>query len=367
MAGLHYASGGGIASSGEFEAGAAGFNLADVQSVDQLNALPQGVQGLVWLDQSDGATTSFKEAVTPYIGNPKLYGFYLVDEPDPTGQWGRLVAADDLKAESDWIHDNVPGAKTFITMMDMGSSQHSDFTNTYNPENTHIDLFGLDPYPVRSETSSIDFGMIDRAVAAAVDSGIPLANIVPVYQAFGGGGWVNDGGGSYVVPTAAEEQQLIDHWQELVPAPAFDYAYSWISQNGDTALENRPDLQSVFLSHNTAPASDGAQLALDVTPETVVAPLSAADNPTVASDVPGEAVQVQAGTSGAGVTATSLDFSALLTGPEAGVTPSNPPPPADLAVVAAPATPAAAEPAADVIASRDYAGHHYGHHHHAWD
>lgn len=265
---LHYAAGGGIDSNGQYSAGTAGFNLADVQSVDQLNALPDGVTGLVWLGQGQGVTQSFIDAVTPYIGNPKLQGFYLADEPDPTGKYGTLVTAADLKAESDWIHANVPGATTFITMMDMGSSTNPNFTNTYNPANTGIDYFGIDPYPVRSGSGQVDYSMIDKAVAAAVQSGIPVDKIVPVYQAFGGGGWVNDQGGQYVVPTAQQEQNIINEWAKVVPSPAFDYAYAWNSQNGDTALENSPELQQVFLAHNTASSGSSGGTPPTITPPT---------------------------------------------------------------------------------------------------
>ncbi|MDX8457191.1 calcium-binding protein, partial [Mesorhizobium sp. VK9D] len=195
---LHYTAGsGGLAT----DVATAGFNLIDVQSVDQLNALPAGTKGLVYLNQVDGTTSSFIQQVTPYIGNPNLYGFYLADEPDPTGKWGTYASAANLKAESDWIHSNVPGAKTFITMMNMGSSANPDFSNTYNPANTHIDYYGIDPYPVRTGTSTIDYNMIDRAAAAAEASGIPASQIVPVYQAFGGGTWTTDTGGQYVMPT----------------------------------------------------------------------------------------------------------------------------------------------------------------------
>ncbi|MDX8441871.1 calcium-binding protein, partial [Mesorhizobium australafricanum] len=41
-------------------------------------------------------------------------------------------------------------------------------------------------------------------------------------------------------------------WSKLVPSPAFDYAYSWGSQQGDTALGSDPALQAVFLQHNTS-------------------------------------------------------------------------------------------------------------------
>ena len=252
MATLHYTAGGGIDSQGSFTPAQAGFNLADVTYVDQLNALPNGVQGLVWLDQYNGVTQDFINAVTPFIGNPNLYGFYLVDEPDPTGQWGVQASAADLKAESDWIHSHDPGAKTFTVLMNMGTSDNPDYTNTYTPENTHIDLFGLDWYPVWSDHLTVDYSTIDKYVAAATAAGIPVDQIVPVYQAFGGGNWATETGSQIVMPTAAQEQQMIDHWASLVPNPAFDYAYAWGSQNGDVALESSPALQQVFLQHNTS-------------------------------------------------------------------------------------------------------------------
>ncbi|MER8833120.1 calcium-binding protein [Mesorhizobium sp. M0909] len=247
MATLHYASGGSAT-----EIATAGFNLADVQYVSQVNALPDGMKGLVYLNEHEGVTSSFIEKMTPFLGNPNVFGFYLVDEPDPTGRWGTYATAENLKAESDWIHEHFPGAKTFITMMNMGSPTNPDFTNTYNPANTHIDYFGIDPYPVRTGTDTVDYDMIDRAVAAAVKSGIPANNIVPVYQAFGGGNWETSDGGRHVMPTPEQMQTMIDHWAALVPTPGFDYTYKWGTQNGDTALESSSELQAVFREHNLA-------------------------------------------------------------------------------------------------------------------
>lgn len=263
MATLHYASGGSAA-----EVATAGFNLVDVQYLSQVNELPDGMKALVYLGAHDGVTQSFIDQVTPFLNNPKVFGFYLMDEPDPTGRWGTYASAATLKAESDWIHSHFPGAKTFVTMMNMGSSTNPDFTNTYNPANTGIDYYGIDPYPVRTGTTTVDYDMIDRAVAAAVKSGIPIDKIVPVYQAFGGGGWETDTGGKHVMPTAAQEQIMIDHWAKLVPSPAFDYVYAWGSQNGDTALENSPELQAFFREHNASSTSSTPPATTDPTPPT---------------------------------------------------------------------------------------------------
>ncbi|MER8670051.1 calcium-binding protein [Mesorhizobium sp. M1156] len=246
MATLHYTSGG----SGT-DIAKAGFNLASVQYVDQVNELPVGMKGLVYLDEANGVTQSFIDKVTPFLGNPNVFGFFLVDEPDPTGQWGTYASAANLKAESDWIHEHFPGAKTYITMMSLGTSANPDFRGTYNPANTGIDYYGIDVYPVRTD-GPVDYNMIDKFVAAAQASGIPTSQIVPGYQAFGGGEYNTDMGGKYVVPTAAQMEIMMEHWAKLVPSPAFDYAYAWGSQRGDTALESSSELQAVFREHNLA-------------------------------------------------------------------------------------------------------------------
>jgi hypothetical protein len=313
LATLHYAAGGGLDSQGNFAPAQAGFNLADVQYVDQLNSLPDGVKGLVWLDQYNGVTQDFINEVTPFIGNPNLYGFYLVDEPDPTGQWGVQASATDLMAESDWIHSHMPDAKTFTVLMNMGSSDNPDYTNTYTPENTHIDLFGLDWYPVWSDRSTIDYSTIDKYVAAATSAGIPVDQIVPVYQAFGGGDWVTETGSQVAVPTAAQAQQMVDHWADLVPNPAFDYAYAWGSQQGDVALESLPALQQVFLQHNTSGSTTPAVDTIGSTTPADGASASAAPVvDTIGSTTPADGTSVSAPTvagTGAGTTTGSTSSS----------------------------------------------------------
>jgi hypothetical protein len=232
---LHYTANGNFVN-GVYAPGADGFNLADVGSVSELNALPPGVKGLVYLGLTNGADANFQATVSAFIGNPNLYGFYIADEP------GAGLAAN-LKAEADWIHANVPGAKTFIIEQNLSSDTNPDFV--YNPANTDIDLFGLDPYPIKA--SGVDYSIIPTAVSAAEGAGIPLADIVPVYQAFGGGGY-----SEWTLPTPVQEQQILSTWGSVVPNPAFDYAYSWGVQVNDTALSTDPGLQAVFAAHNSA-------------------------------------------------------------------------------------------------------------------
>ena len=264
---LHYAPNGNFNGT-TYSPASVGFNLADVGDTYQVNELPAGVKGLVWLGTTDGATSSFMSAVNQYIGNPKVYGFYLADEPGPN------VSAANLKAESDYIHSVDPGAKTFMVLENNGSPLAPSFA--FNPANTDIDLFGLDPYPVRPEFNGANYDTIGAAVHAVEAEGVPQADIVPVYQAFGGGGYA-----SWTLPTAAQEQTILSTWGQYIPSPAFDFAYSWGVQDGDTALSSDPALQQVFAAHNAS-----SPLPPPPPPPQTTATLTAADSHGTSAPVP---------------------------------------------------------------------------------
>jgi len=252
---LHYAPNGNFDDHGNYLPSKAGFNLADVSSVEQLTSLGPDIKGLVWVGQCDGADEEFRNTIQKYIGNPKVFGFFLMDDPDPRGLFeaGRLIprcTPDNLKAESDWVHSHAPGAKTFIVLMNLSTSKTPSFEHTYSPTNSHVDLFGIDPYPCRTELHGCDYDMIDRFVAAAKAWGIPNGQIVPVYQSFGGGDWIDDYEGKYLLPTIEQTQRMLARWRKHVVAPEFDFVYSWGSQRSDAALASQPGLQAVFLAHN---------------------------------------------------------------------------------------------------------------------
>jgi hypothetical protein len=252
---LHYTANSNFDGSGKYSPGTYGFNLADVESPSQLGLLSPGVKALVWLGLCNGADSTFDSTVQPYIGNASVYGFYVMDEPDPTGLYQTKCTSANLKAESDWIHQHDPGTKTFIILMNLSSSKTPSFTGSYTPSNSDIDLFGIDPYPCRSELSGCNYSMIQSYVSAAESFGIPEAQIVPVYQGFGGGNWVDDGGGSYLLPTAYEASKILSSWRGLVPNPPFDYVYSWGSQNSDQSVNSSSALELLFASQNTSPTS----------------------------------------------------------------------------------------------------------------
>jgi hypothetical protein len=245
---LHYAPNSNFGQAGEYLPGADGFNLVDIDihSKSQLDSLPAGLRGLVYIGTCGGATASFRSAVDAFAGDPKLFGFYVMDEPLP---WHCPAA--NLLAENNWIHAHVPGAQTFAILENLGPQITPTYADTYTPGDSGLDLIGIDPYPVRARVSSPDFGEIGRYVRAAEAHGWPLASIVPIYQAFGGGGYSN-----WVMPSAAQERQMLAAWAAVVPAPKFDYAYSWGPQRGDRALSQSPGLKAVFSAKNAkAPPS----------------------------------------------------------------------------------------------------------------
>ncbi|HJP79290.1 MAG TPA: hypothetical protein VJ914_33765 [Pseudonocardiaceae bacterium] len=253
VATLHYAANDNFAPDGRYLPGQYGFDLADVSTPAQLAALPAGVRGLAFLGACLAPGAAFATSLGGFTRNAKLFGFYLVDDPDPA-----TCAPSTLKAESDYIHTHFPGAKTFILEQNLAQSTNPSYVGGYNPANTGIDLYGIDPYPCRTELNGCDPNMIANFVAAAERFGIPASSIVPVFQAFGGGSWVDDGGGQYQLPTASQMNSMLAQWAQVIPSPLFDFVYSWGSQRGDRALAGAPaDLLAAFAAHNRTTAAPG--------------------------------------------------------------------------------------------------------------
>lgn len=250
---LHYAPNSNFDANGKFLPGEAGFDVADVMDPIRLKPLPAGVKALVWIGQCDGVTDKFKAAVQGFLGNPKVFGFYLMDDPDPRTiaiPKSSYCSPGHLREESDWLHQQMVGVKTFVGLMNLGNAKHPSFQNSYNWANTHVDLFGVAAYPCRTELNGCDYDLINRFVLAAESSGVSRDQVVPIYQSFGGGLWKDDAGGRYVLPSAQELRSIIDRWHALVPNPIFDMAYSWGRQREDESIDGSPQLKPVFFSYN---------------------------------------------------------------------------------------------------------------------
>jgi len=230
------------------------------------DALPAGVQALIWvgnLDNTDcttpGYTTKQYRALVDALANdPKVYGYYLADEPHPLTC---TRAAADIRARADYLHAHSRFQQALIVIQDgsgpCGSKLGCEF-EALAPAKTHVDLVGLDPYPchyaggIRAEPC--DYGLIRERVAAATAHGVPVRAIVPVFQEFGEQG--RTGGAVYYrLPTAGELRTILSTWSSLVPRPSLDAAYTFGVQCSTTcpapqALANHPELQPVVRSYN---------------------------------------------------------------------------------------------------------------------
>jgi hypothetical protein len=134
--------------------------------------------------------------------------------------------------------------------MNLSDAKTPTYMNSYDPANSHIDLYGLCAYPCRTAFNGCDFDAIDRYVTASDAAGIPRNQLMPIYQTFGGGRWKDEWGGSYIMPTVIEEIEIIRRWRALVPSPVLDMAYSWGTQQEDISLHDVPDLMEVFKIYN---------------------------------------------------------------------------------------------------------------------
>ncbi|MDH7796985.1 MULTISPECIES: hypothetical protein [unclassified Beijerinckia] len=253
----HYAPNGNFDLAGTFSPARFGFDIADVSNRAQLDTLPAGVRGLVWIGTCAGADDLFKAKIAAVIDHPKLFGFNLMDDPDPTGRGAHPCAPEHLRAEADWVHAQRPGVVTFVALMNQGTSTSPAFDAVYAPDRSHVDLFSIAPYPCRIEWRSCDIDMIDRYVAVALRTGVPAERIIPTYQTFGFGAWRTDTGGRYRMPNGDELRLMLDRWQRLIPHPAFDMAYSWGTQLGAASLSQSPDLLEIFKDRHDVAKKNG--------------------------------------------------------------------------------------------------------------
>ena len=259
---------------------ALGFNLIDVTgnktdpalTLAFIDALPEGTQALVWLGNMGNAPkgqscpppgysdAEFKAQVDILANNPKVFGYNLADEPHPSVCPDAVNA---IKARSDYIHAHAPGQQTYITILD-GSNMCPEGEgceySALRPEMTHVDLFGLDPYPCHFNSAgqpvTCDISKISQRVQFATANGIPVSAIVPVFHAFGQEGRLDGKSIYYRTPTTTEFQDMLNLWDSLVPNPVFDFAYTWGIQcttstcPASQSLKNHPELQLLIKEHN---------------------------------------------------------------------------------------------------------------------
>jgi hypothetical protein len=137
---LHYAANGNFTPAHRYTPRRFGFTLADVSTRAQLRGMPSGVKALVYLGLCTGVDRQFIARARPFIRRPRVFGFYLIDEPDP-----QTCPPATLKQESAWVHRYAPGKRTFVLVRNLATSSQPSYVGGYTHQNSGVDLFGVDP------------------------------------------------------------------------------------------------------------------------------------------------------------------------------------------------------------------------------
>jgi chitodextrinase len=273
-----------------------GYNLLDVGSAAQADDLPAGTQGLIWVGDYDNSTCSWEQSdatvratVTAGVGDPKVFGYYISDEPDP---YACPNAYNDHRARSSMIHSIDPGHKTLILIDSNSAQQTIDQIPKWAGT---ADIFALDPYPCY-QGQACNYTWIDQVIAAANSAGI---NYWGVVQAFQDSIWR--------WPTTDELNHMLGQWGASKESGIMTFAWTW---SGNT-LSSKPDLLSALNAFNSGAAP----------PPTDTTPPSTPTNFTVTNATSSSvSVSWTASTDNVGVTGYGLYKGGTLVGPATGTT-----------------------------------------------
>ena len=235
----HYTSQVPDAVNGHWPPQAMGFDLLDTSSITKLNNMPSGIEGLVYIGLKNGVDKEFRDRVDRWKGVPRVWGFYIVDEP-----YGIPPAS--IKAQVNYLREHFPDAVMYVKVSNQDDVSRPRF-DPYNIESMGCDLCGMSGYAVRSRfPGGYDPTLIERYVAAGVRDGIPIAKTSPVMQTFGG-----DERGIYLTPTEKQMDEMFADWRRLIPNPIFDYCYAWSVQPvwGTQSLDNNQMMREATMRH----------------------------------------------------------------------------------------------------------------------
>jgi hypothetical protein len=219
---------------------ALGFDVFDT-SESGLAALPSGVRGLVWLGQKcpTPADARFKAAIDRMSKNPKVFGYYLSDEPHIADCPGGAAA---LASRADYVRAKNANQWTFIVL-----SRQAD-VYSFRPAVSHVHLVGFDPYPCSTANPTCDLRKIGERVGWADAAGIERWRVVPVFPTFGQEKLASH---YYNLPNGSQLQAILDEWRTYAPYPVMDYSYTWGHQSSSNpTLIDSASLQSVMKKHN---------------------------------------------------------------------------------------------------------------------
>ena len=220
---------------GQAQAAADGWNLLDVGSKAEADALPRGTRGLVWVGDYDNATcnwqvsdSALEQVLRGAAGDQKIAGFFFSDEPDP---YACTDAPAQHRARSSLIHALDPGVFTVLVMdSNSGAASLKQIPLWVGA----ADYIGLDPYPCY-QGKACNYAWINSIIRAADRARIAYWGVI---QAFADDTWR--------WPSAAEERHMLTQWRASHEAGYMTFAWHWAGHT----LSSRPDLVAILKRFN---------------------------------------------------------------------------------------------------------------------
>jgi hypothetical protein len=212
-----------------------GWNLLDVNSKAEADALPRRTRALVWVGDYDNTTCSWQVtdaeltqqlAGTP--GDPKIAGFFFSDEPDPVACPN---APAQHRARSQLIHSLDPKAFTVMLMDSNSGAQTLQQMHLWAGVANYV---ALDPYPCHPGRPC-NYSWISAVIRAANRANLPYWGVV---QAFAGEDWR--------WPKPSEERRMLALWAASREAGYMTFAWDWTGH----LLARRHGLLSVLKRFN---------------------------------------------------------------------------------------------------------------------
>jgi hypothetical protein len=213
---------------------AAGFTVVDMGPYrSELDALPAGVKGWVWLGDYDNTTCAWEQSddwirshVGAVAGDPKIAGYFLADEPHV---WDCPSAPDDVRTRAALVKSIDAGPPTFVVL-----EPHSP-GNPYAPYVGTVDVIAADPYPC-SYTNGCRMTKIDDEIALLEAAGAPRYwGVVGVFA-----------DAYYRYPTPDELREEFARWRASRMDGYLVFAWSYAGNS----LEDHPDLVDVLQEEN---------------------------------------------------------------------------------------------------------------------
>ncbi|MFL6021628.1 MAG: hypothetical protein ACJ74A_10855, partial [Gaiellaceae bacterium] len=221
-------------------AAAAGWNLLDVSSKEEADALPRRTRGLMWLGDYDNSSCAWERSdselaqlLAGTARDPRIYGFLFSDEADPFACPG---APAQHRARKELIHRLSPGK---VTVMVVDSNSDAATLKQIPLWRGAADRLAFDPYPCY-RARACNYAWVRRVVRAANAARVPYWGVV---QAFADRTWR--------WPTVAEERRLLSIWTASRASALMTFAWEWSGNE----LPDRPALLATLRRFNKAAAA----------------------------------------------------------------------------------------------------------------